>query len=398
MKYKSILITILSIISFNCYSQTKYENGYYINNNNEKIACFILNNDWLNNPTEISLKYSENEQSKTETIEYIKEFGINGKIKYIRYNVNIDRSSNLLSSLDHKRNPVLSEEQLFLKVLIEGKANLYSYNSSNVEKFFFNIDNSNIEQLIYKSYLTNDNQIITNNDFKQQIVSNLKCSDISINEIQNAEYKSNKLINLFLKYNKCVNSQFSNYSIKEKKEIFHLYLKAGLKSSSLEIKNSISNLKDTDFGNKLGVRAGIEAEIILPFNNDKWALIIEPTYQNFKSKKETTELTSEVDYKSIEIPFGVRHYMFISENSKLFINGFIIMDFNLNSKFDFKRQWESTLDIKSGSNIGFGFGYNYNEKYSMELRYHSSRDLLTNYGPWDSEYNSFSILFGYSIP
>jgi len=159
MKHKSILITILSIISLNCYSQTKYEKGYYINNNNEKIECFILNKDWLNNPTEISLKYSENEQSKTETIESIKEFGINGGIKYQRYDVNIDRSSNLLTSLDNKRNPVFEEEQLFLKVLIEGKANLYSYNSSNIEQFFFNIDNSNIEQLIYKSYLTNDNQI-----------------------------------------------------------------------------------------------------------------------------------------------------------------------------------------------------------------------------------------------
>lgn len=397
MKNKSILITILLIISFNSYSQTKYENGYYINNNDEKIACFILNNDWLNNPTEISLKYAENEQSKTETIESIKEFGINGKIKYQRFNVNIDRSSNLLTLLNHLRNPVFKEEQLFLKVLIEGKSNLYSYNSNTIEKFFFNIDNSNIEQLIYKSYLTNDNQIAKNNDFKQQILSNLKCTDLSINEIKNLEYKSNKLINLFIKYNKCVNSQFSDYTVKDKKDIFNLYLKAGLKSNSLEIKNSVSDLKDTDFGNKLGISLGIEAEIILPFNNDKWAIIIEPTYQNFKSKKETTELTSEVDYKSIEIPFGVRHIMFINENSKLFINGSIIMDFNLNSKFEFKRQWDSTLDIKSGSNFAFGFGYNYDEKYSAELRYHSSRDLLTNYSLWDSEYNSLSLLFGYSI-
>lgn len=397
MKYKSILITILSIISFNCYSQTKYENGYYINNNDEKIACFILNNDWLNNPTEISLKYSENEPSKTETIESIKEFGINGKIKYQRYNVNIDRSSNLLASLDHKRNPVFKEEQLFLKVLIEGRANLYSYNSSNIQKFFFNIDSSRIEQLIYKSYLTNDNQIIKNNDFKQQIVSNLKCASISINEIQNIEYTSNKLINLFIEYNKCVNSQFSNYTVKEKKETFHLYLKAGLKSSSLEIKNSVSNLKNTDFGNKLGIKAGIEAEFILPFNNSKWGLLVEPTYQNFNSKIETTDLTSEVDYKSIEVPFGVRHYMFINENSRLFVNGLIIMDFDLNSKFDFKRQWESSLDIKSSSNLAFGFGYNYDEKYSIELRYHSSRDLLTNYVAWDTKYNSLSLLFGYSL-
>jgi len=176
-----------------------------------------------------------------------------------------------------------------------------------------------------------------------------------------------------------------------------LHLKGGLKSSSLEIENSVSNLKDTDFGSKLGVTVGIEAEIILPFNHEKWSLLIEPTYQSFNSKKETTGLTSEIDYKSIEVPIGLRYYMFINENSKLFINGFIVMAFNINSKFNFKRQYESTLDIKSGSNLAFGFGYNYNGKYSVEHRYHTPRDLLTNYGAWGSEYNSLSLIFGYSI-
>lgn len=391
------LIIAAIIISFNCYSQTTFENGYFINNNNEKIECLIKNEDWNNNPTEISLKYSEYEEPTTETIEFIKEFEINGKVKYQRWNINIDESSNLLASLDYNRNPSFKEKQLFLKIIIEGKANLYSYEASSIKKFFFNSDNSNIEQLVFKTYLTNENQIAKNNYFKQQLLSSLKCKSISINEIENIEYKVNKLTNLFIKYNECVNSEYSNYSIKKKNGAINLYLKAGVKNSSLEIKNSVSNLKDTDFGSKLGLRVGIEAEIILPFNNNKWGLIIEPTYQNFISKKETTDLTSEVNYASIEIPFGVRHYMFINQKSKLFINGLIIMDFNLNSKFDFKRQVESTLDIKSGSNLAFGFGYNYNEKYSIEFRYHSTRDLLTNYGPWSSKYNSLSLIFGYSI-
>ncbi|MGB7842315.1 MAG: tRNA modification GTPase, partial [Salinimicrobium sp.] len=110
-----------------------------------------------------------------------------------------------------------------------------------------------------------------------------------------------------------------------------------------------------------------------------------------------TALTSEVDYKSIEVPFGVKHYMFLNKKSSLFIDGLIIMDLSLNSKFDFKREFKSDLDIESGSNIALGFGYNYDRKFSVELRYHSSRDLLTNYQSWDSEYKTVSLLFGYTI-
>ncbi|SFS32029.1 outer membrane beta-barrel protein [Lutibacter maritimus] len=397
MKLKLILIAILTIVSVNCISQTSYESGYYITTNNEKVPCLILNNDWLNNPTAISVKLTENEEPKTVSIETIKEFEIIGKNKYQKHTVNIDRSSNFLNSLDSNRNPIFKEEQLFLKVLIEGKANLYVYNANNIEKFFFSVNNAKIEQLIYKSYLSDENQVLKNNNFRQQIFTNLNCSDISINDVQNIDYKSNKLIDIFVKYNKCTNAQFTNYEVKNNKGTFNLYFKAGIKSASLDIKNSVSKLKETDFGNKVGIRVGVEAEIFLPFNNNKWAIIIEPTYQNFTAKKETTTLKSEVDYKSIEIPFGVRHYMYINQNSKLFINGFVLMDFNLNSTMKFKRQYDSTLDIKSGTNIAFGIGYNYNEKVSLEFRYHSDRDLLTNYVSWDSTYKSISFIIGYSI-
>lgn len=397
MKNTYILLTILSLISFNIYSQVAYENGYTINNNDQKTACLIKNNDWKNNPSEIEIKYTDNEQPKIETISSIKAFGIEGKIKYERHSVQIDRSIDLVSSLDHDRNPTFKEEQLFLKVLIEGKASLYLYEDKNIEKFFFNVDNGDIAQLVYKSYLTNDNLIGKNNYYRQQISSNLKCEDLSTNDIQKLGYTENQLINIFMKYNTCANAPVIRYSIKDKKSAFNLNLKAGIKNSSLEIKNSVSDLKDTDFGNQIGFRLGLEAEFVLPFNNHKWSVIIEPTYQNFNVKKETDDLMAEVNYKSIEVPLGIRYYMFINEQSKLFINGMLIMDFDLNSEFKFNRSWDSFTEIKSSPNLGFGLGYNHDTKYSVELRYHSSRDLLSNFATWDSKYNSLALIFGYTV-
>lgn len=395
---KQILITaaVTLFISFSCYSQTRYQNGYFINNNDEKIACLIKNEDWKNNPTAITIKYSENEQPTTKTIDSVKEFGINEEIKYERAIVNIDRSSESLDALDNNRNPTFEEEQVFLNVLVEGKASLYSYEGRNFQKFFFKTEDSNIEQLIFKSYLRENNEIAENNYYKQQLLNNLKCPGISTKEIQNLEYKANKLVNLFIKYNECSNASFNRYSEDYNKTTSNWYIKAGVKNSSLEIKNMDSWIRDTDFNNQLGFRIGVEAEFILPFKNDKWSLLVEPTYQNYVSKKQTGILTSEVDYHSIEVPLGVRHYMFLNESSRLFINGLVIMDLDLNSKFNFKRP-DSTLDMQTGTNLGLGLGYNYNEKYSAELRSHTDRNVLTNYGGWNSSYSSLSLIFGYSL-
>jgi len=38
------------------YSQISFEKGYFINNTNQRISCYIKNSDWKNNPTEFVYK------------------------------------------------------------------------------------------------------------------------------------------------------------------------------------------------------------------------------------------------------------------------------------------------------------------------------------------------------
>lgn len=400
---KQILVTtaIILFISFKSHAQASFQNGYFINNNDEKIVCLIKNEDWKNSPTSITLKYSENEQPVKKTIESVKEFGIKEEIKYKRATVNIDKSSESLGALDNNRNPTFKKEQVFLNVLVEGKASLYSYDGGNYQKFFFKTEDSTIEQLIFKIYLKEKDQIAENDSYKQQIFNNLKCQNISTKEIQNLKYRANKLGNLFIEYNKCANAPFSRYSVNNNKIISKLSLKAGVKTSSLEI-NPESTIYNMDFGNQLGFRIGLEAELIMPFHNNKWSLLVEPTYQYFTSTKEEGFYTSEVYYHSIEVPLGVRHYMFLNKNSSLFINGFFIIDYNLGSEYTSKRPTSTLdkstgLDMEAGSNLGVGLGYNYNKKYSAELRYHTDRNLKILYSNWYSSYSSLSLILGYSL-
>lgn len=400
---KQLLILLIFISTFNSYAQTSFEKGYFINNEDQKIECLIKNIDWKDNPTEIKFKYSEIEEPKIITIESIKEFGIGGITKFQRYTVNIDKSSNLLSEVNTSRNPIFQEEQLFLKVLIEGKTNLYYYENNNLTTFFFKNETSDIEQLIYKRYKTDDNKIGYNKKYQQQLWLNLRCSSIPINLIENTNYVKNELVNLFVKYNECQNSEFTNFEKKEKKDLFNFTIRPGIRNSSLSMVNNSSDLRSMDFGNTLSFQAGFEIELLMPFNNNKWALITEPTIQKFKSEiiinRGSTDFVVEekvvANYKSIEIPIGLRYYFYLKKDSKIYINATYALDFNSNSKIDFETQ--NDLDIRQSNYLALGFGYKYKDKYSLEYRYGLNRDLFWNYSLWKSEYSNMSLIFGIKV-
>lgn len=405
---KNLITLSILILSFNCYSQITFEKGFYINNDGQKTICLIKNIDWLNNPTEFQIKLTENNEAKTITIDNVKEVTIYDISKHIRANVKIDKSFDNLNKLSHDKNPIFSDELLFLKVLVEGKASLYYYENENLKRYFYKNNNDKIDQLVFKSYLTTDNSVKKdNNKFRQQLWTDLKCENISINDIEKINYKKSDLVNLFIKYNKCHNSEIINFENKKQKDLFNLNIRPRIINSSITLLHTNSIYGDTNFDNKLNFGFGVEAEIILPFNKNKWAIIIEPTYQNFKSKKiiETNNVSGgklilNSDYKTIDIPIGLRHYFFINENSKIFINFSVIFDIDLNSSFHFYRSDGSnfkTFNTQSTKNIGLGLGYKFKDKYSIELRYNSDRELLENYNLWTSDYKNSSLIFGYSI-
>lgn len=392
---KQLLFLLTAIFSLNCYSQISYEKGYYINNDNQKINCLIRNIDWKNNPIGFEYKLSENGETQNANIKSVKEFGVDNISKHIRSTVNIDRSSENIDELSNDKRPIFKQEELFLKVLVEGKANLYLFEDGNLRRYFYNKENAAIEQLVYKSYKYSNTQIGKNNKFKNHLWNNLKCSTFKKNKVEKLDYKKNDLIDFFVEYNECNNEEYINYEERQKRDLFNLSIRPGVNISTLSIQNSVSSSRDTDFGHELTFRLGVEAEFILPFNKNKWAFIFEPTYQYFKSEANLATQSVEADYKSIELPVGIRHYFFLNENSKIFINGSFIFDLSNDSVIDFESG--ANLEIKTRNNLSFGLGYKHNDRYSVELRYQTSREILSEFVYWNTDYQTFSVIFGYSI-
>ena len=386
---------LLVFISLNCHAQISFEKGYFIDNANQKIECLIKNIDWKNNPVEFEYKIAEGQSEEIKTIKAAKEFGVYDKSKYVRRLVDIDRSSNSLSQLTKDRNPVFKKEELFLEVLIDGKASLFLYEDGSLRRFFYTVDDSDTVQLVYKSYKASDNKVGENNRFKQQLWDDLKCQNILMPDIQMLNYSKRELIKLFEKFNKCTSSDYISYGNKKTKKLFNLSVRPGIRASALTVDSSTLDRRDAQFDTKVGFRLGLEAEFVMAFNRNKWAIIIEPTYQYYKAEAQLERYFVQTDYKSIELPIGIRHYMFLNNQSKVFLNGSFVLDFPMNSVVDYDTVTD--LDIDSKPNLAFGIGYNFNDKISLEARLQTGRDVLRGWQSSSSTYKSFSLIVGYTI-
>lgn len=392
---KKILFGVwLLLFTVNSYSQINFEKGYFIDNENRKVECYIKNVDWEVNPLSFAFKLSEDGEVQQATLEKVKEFGIFNRAKYMRVSCDIDRSKQDVSKLSRGRLPEFKRELLFLKVLVEGKASLYSYSTSDLKRFFFKVDSTAIEQLVYKVYLVKESSIGKNFTFRQQLLNALQCDGVSRHRIENLSYSQNDLRKLFVDYNTCMGVESENAGKKEKRNVFNLWLRPRLALSSFSAKRKNEfNTLNFKFDNQIKFSAGIEAEIILPFNNDKWAITIEPTYQTYSASISSERIT--VDYTAIEVPIGLRHYFFIGKNSKISLSA--AFQFSPSKNSTLVHLSSLTLDLSSSTNFVFEAGYIFLNRFCVAYRYQTPREMLADYQIWNSDFRSMAVIFGYSL-
>ncbi len=180
----------------------------------------------------------------------------------------------------------------------------------------------------------------------------------------------------------------------------------GVSSTSLSISNH-STVLTTDLDKKTSFTAGTEIEWVLPVNRNKWALYLAPSYNSYKSSgtgigynkgpfsSDTVIENWNASLSYIDIPVGVRYYIFISDNSRIFIAGSYIISSTLESDVQ-EAQVNYETEAKIANRLGCGMGYSYKNKFNVELKY-SSSNIFNDYVYWDSNYNMTSLTFGYTI-
>ncbi|AUC15605.1 hypothetical protein BTO06_10810 [Tenacibaculum sp. SZ-18] len=383
------------------FGQTKFEKGYFITTKGNKVECLIKNEDWIGIPDRIEYKLDVNSKVNSMGKENLTKVHIVDKILLERHEVLIERYSKNLDELSISRLIKPKKESLLLKVIADGKAKLLKYDFKGVQYFFYEL-NSNINSLEYKLYKTSKGYLGRNLNYQKILKDKLNCSNKNLKS--NIKYKEKSLVNYFIDYNSCSDSSTEVYSQEIKKGKFNIRGKISLGKSKF---------KNNQY--QFVYKIGSEIEYVLPFNNSKWSVFFEPTFQSYSNNEGITigSITfigvsggvysvpryydGEVSYKSIELPFGARHYFYLNDNNKLFANGGFIVDWALTDYLITNPN--DLLPISTTVNYFLGFGYEINKRYSIEFRFNTPRTIssINERGSSTSDYTNFSFKLGYNF-
>ena len=384
------------------FSQILFEKGYFIDNKGNKIECLIKNVDWVDNPDQFEYKINIESKSKIAKIENVQEFEIYNFSKFKRFFIELDLTNYNSNKLNEKRKTILKKDTVFLKYLIDGKVSLFLYSMANgtLNRFFISKNYQDPQPLIYNRFVDNNLKIHEDKQYLQFLWNNFRCGNITKEKIERIKYNDKDLTNFITDYIKCKDFSFVNYRKKPKREIFHSGIRAGINYSWLVI--DVQDNKLNDFEKKLGVGLGLDFEFVLPFNKNKWTIFLQPYYQNYKSEVinqrifiyDTIYSHDKVVYNSIEIPLGLRYYMFLNKRDRIFVEAAYSYNIAFDSFIDFEKR--NDLDINPNPNLSIGAGI---KKYNFTVlfKYSFNRNVLSDYPFWYSNYNYLSFNVGYDF-
>jgi len=367
---------LFSWILFSVYgfSQTNFVKGYFITNENDRVECLINDISWKENPTIFEFKLNEGTEIQKKGISEVKEFGIGELIRYIRTDINIDRSFRDGESEISDRKPNYVKQTVFIEVLIDGLASLYVYKEDKDKWFFFKsgID-SEIQQLIYRKYFPKKGSIEEYSPFRQQLKFAGNCSNISSDRLKKVEYTQNDLGSIFLKYNSCRSSKQTSFVGNRDRGLFTFTLRPGLEFNDISLSTSFPRL---NYEAKLGYRLGFEMEKLFLMQDRRWALIIEPTFKYLALDRD-----GENDgLETMELPIGVRHYFTPNLGNGFFLDASYVLD----------------LSVLNNSFTG-GIGYKHKSNLSIQGKISQRKNLEKAFVDIEGNLNTYTIILGYSF-
>lgn len=432
---KPILTALFTLISFCVFAQISFDPGYFVNNEGKKIECLIRNHDRKANPARFEYQLAEGSPTSIATIDSVQEFEIlNTAHKYQRCHVAMEHTSTDLKSLAEEKDVTFREEVLFLKVLVEGQGTLFSYYSgSGAEKYFFRVGDGKVEPLVSYSYLGEQNKLVENNSFRQQLWDHLRCPSSSREAFHRMLYKKNSLVEAVVAYNECQKATYINYSARKNKGTFHIALKAGVNAAAMEVEQIVTyhlsygydsyHIREqhtSKFDQKLSPVIGVDLEYVFPSYKNKWSMFFQPAFQYYRNKSEMmvynnspspsfpgqlgggkVEVTA--NYSHVTLPVGLRHYFFLDDGAKLFLNGALAWNVILNPSRVFTVERLSVYPefkhkrIHTQPGLFVGAGYTLRNNLSVEAVYHIAKELQDN-DDWKTRFvNPFSLVFGFPL-
>jgi hypothetical protein len=321
----------------------------------------------------------------------------------------------MLTQLGTNPDPEFVEQTVFLQQLVSGGANLYYYREGSIEQFFASSTEIPLMALVYKEY-REGNKISTNNNFRYQLYKNFSCNSNKEEGFGKTDYKQKDLVKHFKMLNSCRDWDYQVFEEEGKKIELNIKMKAGLKFSKLRIDRGIY-VSGNEIDLEPSLTPGLEVEMVMPFNRNKWSFFADAFYNrhvinnkhlivDWTYNRHEVDLSFDLQY--VSLTGGLRHYLFLADQSKIHFSAGLTYDVELSSSILIDRDERYELDpqledLSYGVNLNFGLGYTY-RRYTIEARYSTPRQIKGSRAEdhhyvldWNSKMSSFSIVVGYKI-
>lgn len=393
---KILFLFFLSTASF---AQIHFEKGYFQSTSGNRTECLIKNKEWLNNPSKIEFQRTPGAITEIASVDTLEEFGIGSTLKYKKYTVSLDTSFRDLKYVSTQRNPEFKSVTAFLQVLVEGNVSLLYYQYRNSEQYFIQ-SQGQVQALIYKPYMSTPGNLQYNESYKQQIRTVAKCEKWNQSYFERISFQRQALIRVIEEVNACLQSEYTVYRLPKKKAV-NLSLKTGYTYGKMYFRSPENAIQYEGLPQKFNPSLALEAEFILPYNKNKWAILLEPSYQFYEGNtKVKADQTFDVDvkYHFIAASLGVRHYFHLNDRKKVFLQGAYLRDFPIQQNVSYTSpKSTNTATMKADNNFALSLGLVLHNRWSLEVKGETLRNKLTAYYYWFSTYRSASLQLGYKF-
>lgn len=399
--------TLLTVLFFTLFSYSQDKKGYYIDNAGNRIDGYFKASDFSDAENLEFRNTPEGNYKHLMSLE-IKEYGIGDQLKFVKQKVKIDVSRSSSSRYYSKnKEPQLEEKNIFLNVIVEGEATLYSYLLNDESKFFYNVKSkdSKIHHLVHKKYESGNGTILVNNAYMQELSYNVKCAG-DTKDFSSLSYTENSLKTVFKAYNECLNSTQIVYENKEKiKGEFKYVVFAGASNNFFAM--DVEGGQDND--TSLGINLGGEVSYITPYSY--FAFFVRADYSTVDVKtRAVTDYSDRVYYEgtynggAISLTLGSRFYFAKKVTPQgLFADAGIGVSMftgkvqqNSYTTVNFQPMPASQMALDSATDIFFnvGLGYTINSKFGVDLRYETPRGMA-DFSSF--KYSKLALNFRYTL-
>ncbi|WP_116108458.1 hypothetical protein [Lewinella sp. IMCC34191] len=306
------------------FAQKTYEPGYLIDGSGKREAVEILNKDWRHNPAEILVRRTADQEPITVPTQALREFGIDGKARYINRHVAIEKSSVSRSTRSTTR-PVQEVERVLLRVEVEGNASLYSYLAPRVNKYFISLDDSQFTQLVYTVHRASDGNLTETRTFVRQLDRMLACGN-AFSVPSDLKYQLDDLRDIVSAYNTCAyagpHTIYENEPARENS--FLVTLQPGIYHTDFKLTDRENHERIVDSKNRSVLRLGVETEYMFSYGGHTLSAIFRPSYYRFSGHATPTESPESeyiMEYAALDLPVALRYHHPLQEDINVFATG-----------------------------------------------------------------------------